>query len=445
MQTIFITSFHAHVSRNILATPVLDILKSKSNLRVVILAPNYKINYFKEKFAGGNVIVEGASPNQASKQSLGLLFKKLGIFLFDSDTTRLKLRYKLYKDKKFFYFIFFFLAGRLGNFFWFRRLIRFFDFHFSPKGFFKEILDKYNPALVFATDIQNENDVSLMQDAKAAGIPILGMVRSWDNMTQRVFRVMPDRLLVGSQEIFNEVKQSHCYPNDQIITSGYPYYDKYLRAPINSKTEFFLRFGLNPNRRLILYIPIGDDIMLKNDVDRYVVGLLGTVDSQVLVRLPTNLNLNLENFSIPKNVVFDKPGFGFRDVGALDQEITKEDDERLIDSLFYSDVVVAGPTSVCLDAALLNKPVVAVNFCPTTRTFFEGLYHYEYVHLKKLTETGGLYVTKNPNEFFAAIDTLFKNPKLGDEGRKKIKALWFSHADGAVSKRVADEIFKFIY
>ena len=63
MRTLFITSFHAHISRNILATPVLSILKSRQDLRLVILVPDYKVSYFEENFgppaSGGNVLIEG--------------------------------------------------------------------------------------------------------------------------------------------------------------------------------------------------------------------------------------------------------------------------------------------------------------------------------------------------------------------------------------------------
>lgn len=443
-KTVLITSFHAHVSRNLLATQFLELLKAASNFRVVILAPDYKLSYFRENFSGGNISVEGVNSNKISRRPLGLLFKKLGVFLYDSDTTRLKLKFKLLQDRKLFYFLFFSGAAFWGRSFFVRKLFRGLDFYFSPKGSFNALVQKYRPSLVFSTDIQNENDVALLQTAQRVGIPTLGMVRSWDNMTQRVFRIFPDRLLVGSDEIYKEVIRGHRYPQNKVSIVGQPHYDKYLRAPLSGKKDFFAKFGLDQNRPLILYAPIGDDILSRNDIDSYVIRLLGSLDAQVLVRLPTNLNLNLQGVEIPKNIVFDRPGVGFGKAGALDQEITCDDDERLIDALYYSDVVVAGPTSICLDAALLDRPVVAVNFTPTPRPDLEGLYHYGYVHIKKLMATGGVCEAKSPDKLFSAIETYFKNPALDAEGRANIRKLWFSHADGKASRRLADEVLRLV-
>jgi len=452
MRTVFITSFHPHISRNILETKFLSLLRDRPDLKVVILAPDYKLKFFKDSFEKGNVIVEGVSPNQASKTARGIFFKKLGIYLFDSATTRLKLRFKLYQDKKILYYLFFSLLMFCGRSLWFQRFARALDKKFSPKGFFSGLLKKYKPDLIFATDIQNENDVSLMQDAERADIKVLGMVRSWDNMTQRVFRVWPDCLAVGSREIYDEIEFLHDYPKERAVITGQPHYDRYLKAPLKNKNSFFAEMGLDVAKRLILYAPIGDDILVRNDIDRYIISLLGLyadkLGAQVLVRLPTNLNLNLEGFRAPENVIFDKPGFAFGKSKALDQEITKADDDRLIDELYWSDVVVAGPTSVLLDGALLDKPLIAINFYPedsldslrrptSKRPYFEGLYHYDYVHIQKLLGTEGVREANTKTELKEAISDYFKNPKLDFAGRKKMREKWFSHADGHSSARLA--------
>ena len=312
MKTVFITSFHGHISRNILATDVVPLLARRKNLRIVILVPPYKAEYFRTRFAGENVAIEGVDPYRASKTARGLFFKRLAIFLFDSSTTRIKRRYALHHYKQRFRFLFFSLAAFIGHSLAVRRAIRFLDFHFCPNGFFVPLIRKYGPDVIFSTDIQNEGDVALMQDACKAKIPIVGMVRSWDNMTQRACRIFPDKLLVGSVAVKEEVMQFHRYPKERIAVVGNPHYDRYLKAPMTSRNAFFKQFGLDPERRLVLYNPIGDPIIHRNDTDTYIMKSLGEVDAQVLVRLPTNLPVNLDGFSQPNNMVIDRPGFNFR-------------------------------------------------------------------------------------------------------------------------------------
>ena len=443
MKTIFITSFHGHISRNILATDVVPLLKKHKEIRIVILVPAYKVDYFRNNFAGENVIIEGVNLHQASKTALGLLFKRLGVFLFDSNTTRIKRYYDLYHHKKRLHFLFFSAAALIGHSFLIRKIVRYLDFHFCPKGFFIPLINKYSPAMIFSTDIQNENDVSLMQDARTKGIPILGMVRSWDNMTQRTCRIFPDRLLVGSVTVKDEVLKFHRYSEEKIIIVGNPHYDRYLRAPLTPKEKFFKNLGLNPSRRLIFYNPIGDPIIHFNDADKYIMKILGEIDAQILVRLPTNLPVNLDNFSTPKNMIIDRPGFSFKKDDMRSQEITKEDDDRLIDSLYYSDVVISGPSTVCLDAALLDKPIITVDFYPTQRHFFDGVYAYQYEHMKKLLATQGVHHAQSKEDFLTQINKYINDRELDKEGRKKIRLLWFSHTDGKSSERLVEEILSF--
>ena len=65
-KTIFITSFFGLIARNILSTDILDILRSRKDLRIVIFVPKEKEILYRDTFAGGNVIVEGVLPDGTS-------------------------------------------------------------------------------------------------------------------------------------------------------------------------------------------------------------------------------------------------------------------------------------------------------------------------------------------------------------------------------------------
>ncbi len=444
MKTIFVTSFHPHISRNILSTSAFSALRENADLRVVILVPSYKAEYFKSNFGGENIVIEGVIPFQASKTKLGLLFKKLGLFLFDTDTARMHKKYKFYHDKKLAYFYFSMAVALLGRSFLLRRLVRYLDFTFSPKGFFNDVLQKYNPSVIFSTDVQNENDVSLLQDAKRKGIQILGMLRSWDNPTQRVIRILPDRLLVGSRTLKDEVLEMYRYPADKITVTGNPHYDRYTEGPIKTREDFFAQFNLDPNKKLILYAPIGDHLVKYNDIDQFVMETLGHVSAQVLVRFPPDEAVTLVNFHTPKNMAYDKPGVTFKDTEFGDREIRKEDDDRLIDEIYYSDVIATGPTSISLDSALIDRPIITVNFYPSKRNLYDGVYTYTASHMQKLLGTHGVRHATTQEQFLKDINDYLRNPSLDTEGRAKIRSLWFSHADGRAGERVAHEIINFL-
>ena len=74
MKTVFVTSFHPHISRNILSTDALATVQSAPDTRVVLVVPDYKKEYFASRFGGEHVIIEGVPTYQASKTWRGLFF-----------------------------------------------------------------------------------------------------------------------------------------------------------------------------------------------------------------------------------------------------------------------------------------------------------------------------------------------------------------------------------
>lgn len=444
MKTIFITSFHPHISRNILATDAFDIVKARADLRVIVIVPDYKADYFKKKFGGGNVTIEGVKPYQASVTFRGLFLKKLAVFFFNTDTARARKYYEYFCEGKYGYYVVSHAAGFFARSRAVRRAVRFVDYYFSPKGFFAHLYDRYQPDLVFSTDVQNENDTSIMQDARQRGIPAVGMIRSWDNPTQRPIRIFPDRLFVGSETLKEEAITYSGYPAERIEVVGNPHYDRYLLGPSATREKFFLQFGLDPSRRTILYAPVGDHLLKHNDVDEYVMNILATTGEQVLVRFPPDEAVRLTDFVKPPQMGYDRPGMAFARSRFSDREITPEDDQNLIDSLFHCALAITGPTSIPLDAALMGKPSIIVNCYPTPRAFCGRILGYECSHIKKLISTGGVRCAQSREELLKVIEDYFHDPSLDAAGRERIRAGWFSHADGYAGERLAGEILSLL-
>lgn len=443
-KTIFISSFQAHMSRNILSTDALTILQAREDVQIVILVPDYKRDYFERNFASPNTVIEGAPLYQASKTRAGLFFKRLGIFLFHTKTARAKRKYQYYCEGKYVYYAFGAAFGFLGRSFLVHSVVRALDYWFSPKNFFDDLFMRYAPDLVFATDVQNENDVALMHASRRWRVPLVGMVRSWDNPTQRTLRVFPDRLLVGSETLKEEAARIYRYPEARIGVTGNPHYDRYLKGPQESRKEFFRSFGLDPDKRLILYAPFGDMLIRHNDVDEYVMEILAGLGTQVLVRFPPDEKVHLPHFSKPSQMAYDIPGVGFKKNEFGDREISREDDQRLIDSLVYADVVISGPTSIPLDAALLDKPAIMAHLYPSPRGFCGSVYNFWFAHIEKFLATDGVAYATSKEELIGAITHFLENPEWHGRGRARIRAMWFSHADGHAGERLAEELLSFV-
>lgn len=434
MKTILITSFHPHISRNILHDHFLGLLNPGTGCKVILLVPDSKISYFRNRYADVSVHVEGVPVHTSSATKHGLFFKRIARLMLPTNSALLQNRVKLHKQGGRAYFMGFFALRLLGHIRLFRTLVRFLDFHFSPKYTFEHIFAKHRVDLIFSTDVQNEDDVLLLQTAKRRNIPTVSMVRSWDNLTVHgLIRLIPDTLVVGSELLKKRAISIHDVPSDRIQVIGIPHHDKYIKERIETKDAFFKRIGVPSGKKVILFAPIGDRYLVRNDIDMTVLRILATLDVFVIVRFPPGDNVTLNGLNRPENMYYDFPGSGFVQKGLA--EISTKDDEMLLAELAYCDVVVTGPSTVGLEAMIFDKPTIVVDFYPDNRHYLERV-TYDFDHLADILSTGGLRRARTKEEFLRAIYCYLENPRLDEEKRRVVRGMQFPFLDGKNSERL---------
>ena len=440
-RTVIISSFHVLIGRNIIGTPILDML-ADHGIRVVILVPDHKKKFFARWYCGPRRVIEGVRPYLFAKKFSALFFKRLSRVMLDTETVRIRMEYKRYlQGKRFLYFFVFLPCRLLGRSRTLVRLVRGLDAALRPgRGYFQPLLDRYRPDMVIITDVINESDVALLQDAKEARIPTLGIARSWDNLTNYLMRSVPDALIVA-----NEIMKAQAIPYagvdpDAIHIAGIPHYDRYLRGPEINRADFFHEMGLDPARPLVLYAPVADHRIKNNDIDAHVVAILAGTGYNIIVRMPPANPVRLDTAGVRPGVVFDVSGHSFYRKG--DSELTHEDDERLINELYYCNVVISGPGTMNIDAAVFDKPLILVRFYPTPRTELEGIKEYGYTHIAPILQSGGVRIAGNGKELLSLLEMYLANPERDRAGRQRIVREQCFRLDGASSRRVAQFILK---
>ena len=199
MKTIFITSFHSSISRNILASGVLTLLQAQGNIQIVILYPENKKSFFEAEFGNSNVVIE---PVTARLSRSDVFLRHLSLAALNTTTLYNKRRTELRNRGT---ILSFFLARS-----WSRPIIRTASSFFTPRNLFIALLDAYAPDLIFSTDIQNEFDIRLSFAARDKKIPVVSMVRSWDNLTSKgLIRFIPDTLIVTNEVVKEEAISLH--------------------------------------------------------------------------------------------------------------------------------------------------------------------------------------------------------------------------------------------
>ncbi len=442
MKTLFITSFNPFISRNILATDVFKILKSQSDLRIVIFVPDYKTNYFQERFFGSNVTIEGIVAEKVSRQDV--IFTYLNSSLVDSQTLAIHKREKLGRDKNYFKFALSFILRKIfSRFNSFKKLIRFLDGLCVNTRNLDSYFSKYQPAAVFVTDVFNNDDVHFLAAARKREIRAIGMIRSWDNITTKgIFRVKPEKLIVHNAIIQNEAIRHNVMKLEEVFVSGIPQYDRYFNGRRMNRQEFFSRIGLDPSRKLILFSPFGDRFF---KYDWQIMEILKELNEQVLVRLTPNDKVNLERFKPSKLFYVDQPGHQFKTGYSRDSELDEKDTEWLADSLFHSDVLVACGTSVVIDAAVFGKPSVLIYFDGFEKNLpylKSAIKNKDFDHVQYVLRGGGARPARNKEELFQNVREFLSNPQADRNQRQAVLEEQVYKLDGAAGQRIANFILE---
>ncbi len=352
MKTIFISSFHPLISRNVLGTELLSFLQ-KENFHIIILAPQKKKEFFEKEFGDLGIAVEGIDTKIFWRDAF---LRYLSLALLKTHTLDIKRKTEMKGSGEW-------LAALIGGNSITQNVLRWINTFLTPRDTFKEVLQKYHPDVVFLTDVQNEMDIRLFVDAKRNSIKTVGMVRSWDNLTAKgVVRFIPDELIVHNEILKNEAITLQNIPEERIRVIGIPHYDRYFQGTHSSREDFMKRIGANPKKKLILFAPTGDRYISKNTVDKDVLEILDKnigSEYQILVRFPpSDVASGLDGKKNSDRFIFDRPSLRFKTL--KNTELTKGEDAHLIDSIYWSELVVAGPSTLCIDASVFNKPVVLV-------------------------------------------------------------------------------------
>jgi len=453
MKTIFIPIFQGHQSRNILRTGVFELLKKEKDLRIVIFTKKIKEEYYKNNFSGDNVFVEGIDLPATS------WFENffLSLNLISIDTQTIKLRelkaykqgggYLIYLSKRIFTKI-------IGNSLILQKFVRLIDYFIFYSVSLETYFEKYKPSIIFSTNIVSRFDVLFLKTARRLNVLSVSMVSSWDNLSSRgMIRSFSDYLLVHNEFIKNDAVKYNHYPIDRIIVVGMPQLDSYINEKRSSQEDFYKRVGIPLGKKILLFCPAGSrmhktEYNILNLLDSAIKNNLIDFPAHILVRQPPNdimLNSQLiksKNISFGYSVI---KKFKTKDVN--DWEWTNDDVVFLADSVFYSEMMIGYASSMSIDAAAFDKPIINVNFeCPEAIKKHErySWFYYRTSHYSSLIKSGGINMSNNEGELIGAINKYFHHPELDRAGRLRIISEQCWRLDGKSSQRLVSTLINFI-
>jgi hypothetical protein len=318
------------------------------------------------------------------------------------------------------------------------------------------VLEAVQPdAVILGSGAVKISDVPVGRWARRRGVPVFGIIPSWDNLAIKGPTCRSDHIAVWNDSMREQALTTFGYKPEQVSITGPQVFDVYAQsAPRFGREEFLTRMGLEPERKLITYTTMPP--FNSNFAPHFVHLVAGwiaeerlPVPCQLLVRLhPQDDPALYEECKTLPNVCIDMPGRFRKDLHAnviVAYDPSSEDVAHLRDSLLYSDVVLNIASTITLEACVLDRPVVNLAYNPAGSNWPVTIADYYYLaHYKPVTLSGAVRLARSEEELLAGIGEALLHPEYRREERKRLYQSMVTYTDGRCAMRLAEAIWRFV-
>jgi len=337
-----------------------------------------------------------------------------------------------------------------------RRLLRvaeFLDFRFNRSARADAILALYQPEVVFATHASSYFEESLLHEATRRRIPVVFMVLSWDHLSSKV--VMSgryDRVIVWNRITKAEIlRTSDAYDETEVSVVGVPQFDCYAGRPTQTYAQWCARHGLDPSRRTVLFSTMPQ---VRHDHQHEII-------CQLLVairegrELPGDLQVLIKCHPFDNTDKYDPlldgtfPVEIYRStlpIGQPQDDWFPSAEEMAVarDALYFCSVNINIFSTVTLEAAYLDKPIVHIAFdAGPVSNRIPCREYYRFDHFRNIAESGASILVESYEELFAALRSSLQHPAQRAQQRKALVDDYFHGAPGFAAQAVVDCIREF--
>jgi hypothetical protein len=321
---------------------------------------------------------------------------------------------------------------------------------------YDQLLAEQKPDLVVTgTPGYNRDDIHLIRSAKRHKIPTATVMLSWDNLTSKGYMgTVPDQLLVWSDLMAEEAVQYHDYPRERISWVGAAQFDHYANFEQNFDRLAWRRAqGIPDDAALLMYGTINPSIVPHEpNIVRGIVEQIQAGQFQRPIHLWIRLHPQVvqgyykrdlseyEKFAGP-NITVEKPPVHD---SKLSWDLPKEDAIHLASLLAASDIVITPNSTLSIDAACLDRPIVNVMHdgpgLDAKELSTKRFKHY--THYAKILETNGIAVSHTPEDIPDIINRYLRDPTVHQAERQAILQQQFNVFDGCSSQRTAEKLLQ---
>jgi hypothetical protein len=451
-RTLLMSLPHGAAAGNILRTGVLRrLLEADESLRVVLVSPLVKDRSFVAEVTHPRVSLEDLPPHRPEGLEARLLALMQAAYLDSGITESVRIR----KAE----------ALAAGTIRWIR-LKRLLAQMVAPSmvrsatryeaidrrvahPWADQLFDRHAPVLlVTSSPGLIFSEVPLLRTAARRGLFAMAVDPSWDNFTNKLLPVRrTNRLVVWNDLMKQQAIDLHGYHPDEIRIAGVAQWDHYFREGVSvSRDAFFRRIGANPEKKLVTLTTTPRPLYSHHDhVLRVLLRAIrdGRLPqaAQVLVRLhPRDEMEHYAEFEGVPGVILEKPFKPTVRAGdGLAVDVTADSQAHLAATMRHSDVIVNVASTIAIEAAIFDTPVVNVAFDGEVDgpPELSARRYYRFTHYVNITRHDAVRVAWSPDELIHHAGAYLADPALDREGRRRVTLEQCQFLDGRSAERVA--------
>ncbi|MBN1592191.1 MAG: hypothetical protein JW941_02945 [Candidatus Coatesbacteria bacterium] len=317
----------------------------------------------------------------------------------------------------------------------------------------REMLERLHPQIIMAADYLSPSSNIIFLVAQDMGIKTTGLPINWNNVYKcaRIFGE-PDLQMVWSEEMrqFLLDRNPRLLPG-KVIATGCPQFDFHTdKSLIMPREEFAEVIGFDPNRPVICYSAASlktvrrEARILRCFLEEAIKNKSLFGEPQVVVRLnpigsdPEFLDLAREY----PDCFLCEPGWDVRrSISWICSSMA--DIKMWMNLIYHSAVNISIPSTVILDFAGMNRPIVNVGYDPP------DLESNPYISLsdvwkqdlyRPIIELGAAKIALNKAELSEFVDGYLRNPSDGTAERQDLTRSSFAGCFGNSSERIVAEV-----
>ena len=422
--------------------------------RVTVLSPNASEEYFKNEF---EVETLALRQTPAINNRIAGRFRAYRPYLLDrvdENPTLMSLHKHLFENRPVLGSALLGINRTLARSCLFRNASRVGERILNRSKGVKRLLQELKPDLLVLPNPFGVEETVYLLYARELSIPVACQMLSWDNITAKgTPLLMPDYFISWGPIMTEEIAHFYQFSRDKIFECGVPHFDVYSqKQELTSRKNLLRKLNLSPELPYIFY------------------GMVAAMHCPREVEILTWLaeQVNNDAFAEPCSLVIRPHPETMSGVNSLHNEawaklrallgprvaldvppvlskrlawdLPKNDMYHLASLLDGCAMCLNASSTLCLDACMLDRPVVNIGFdgwekLPYERSARKSL---DFIHMAKLLAFGGVRVARSFRELKESIDAYLNNPALDREGRRRSVEQECGPLDGRAAERVAN-------